>query len=156
AAAWADATPTAPESAVTSAHLAYVIYTSGSTGTPKGAAVPHRAVTRLVCNTDYVQFTPSDAEAQCSNSSFDAATFEIWGALLHGAWLVGISKEVAISPEEFAAALRDHRITTLFVTTALFNQMARELPGGFESLREVLFGGELVDTGCVRGVLRDR
>ncbi len=34
--------------------LAYVIYTSGSTGTPKGVGVPHRAVVRLVRDTDYI------------------------------------------------------------------------------------------------------
>src|SRR5439155_4618136 len=39
-------------SGTTADNLAYVIYTSGSTGRPKGVAVPHRAVNRLVCNTD--------------------------------------------------------------------------------------------------------
>ena len=34
--------------------VAYVMYTSGSTGTPKGVMVPHRAVNRLVINSDYV------------------------------------------------------------------------------------------------------
>src|SRR6478672_2780412 len=41
--------------AVTSGDLAYVVYTSGSTGKPKGVTVPHRAVNRLVCNTNYIQ-----------------------------------------------------------------------------------------------------
>ncbi|HYG64366.1 MAG TPA: amino acid adenylation domain-containing protein, partial [Thermoanaerobaculia bacterium] len=36
--------------------LAYVVFTSGSTGTPKGVAVPHRAVVRLVWETDYAAF----------------------------------------------------------------------------------------------------
>ena len=64
---------------------AYVVYTSGSTGTPKGAVIPHRAVTRLVINTDYAAIDRSDRIAQASNASFDAATFEIWGALANGA-----------------------------------------------------------------------
>ncbi|MBZ4377531.1 non-ribosomal peptide synthetase, partial [Corallococcus sp. AS-1-6] len=133
--------------------LAYVIYTSGSTGTPKGIGVPHRAVLRLVCNTDYVRLEPSDRVAQAANSSFDAATFEIWGPLLHGATVVGISKEVALSPRELEQAIREHGITTLFVTTALFNQLARETPAAFQPLRHLLFGGEAVDPKWVRAVL---
>ena len=74
--------------APTQDHLAYVIYTSGSTGTPKGVMVPHRAVVQLVINTDYVRIGPDGQRRAASNSSFDAATFEIWGALLNGARLV--------------------------------------------------------------------
>ena len=59
--------------------LAYVVYTSGSTGTPKGVAIPHRAVNRLVCNPNYMQWQVSDRVAQVSNISFDAATFENLG-----------------------------------------------------------------------------
>ena len=142
-----------PPSRVTPDHLAYVIYTSGSTGRPKGVAVPQRGVTRLVLNTDYVSLGPSDRIAQASNAAFDAATFEIWGALLTGARLVGIDKDVALSPPAFAAALRNDGITTLFLTTALFNQIARQEPAGFRPLRQVLFGGEAVDPSSVRRVL---
>lgn len=60
---------------------AYLNYTSGSTGTPKGVVIPHRAVTRLVCATNYVQLLPGDRVLQGANIAFDAATFEIWGAL---------------------------------------------------------------------------
>ena len=38
--------------------LAYIIYTSGSTGQPKGVAVDHRAIVRLVTETDYLAFEP--------------------------------------------------------------------------------------------------
>ena len=74
--------------AATSRDPAYVIYTSGSSGTPKGVAVPHRAITRLVLNTNYVELGPTDRIAHLSNVCFDAATFEIWGALLTGASVV--------------------------------------------------------------------
>ena len=50
-------------------NLAYVIYTSGSTGQPKGVAVPQRAVSRLVLNTDYIKIAAGDRVAQASNSS---------------------------------------------------------------------------------------
>jgi aspartate racemase len=134
--------------------LAYVMYTSGSTGTPKGVAVPHRAVTRLVINTDYVDLNPSDVVARVSNSSFDAATFEIWGALLNGAKLVGIPTDVILSPEDFAARIDREKITAMFLTTALFNQMARERPSAFKNLHHLLFGGEAADPKSVASVLK--
>ncbi|QDL09668.1 non-ribosomal peptide synthetase [Brasilonema octagenarum UFV-E1] len=144
-----------PTSDVTPENLAYVIYTSGSTGTPKGVAVPHRAVNRLVCNTNYVQFTASDRIAQASNASFDAATFEIWGSLLHGARLVVIPQNVVLSPEDFAASIHEQKISVLFLTTALFNQLASIVPHVFKDLRYLLFGGEAVDPKSVQAVLRN-
>src|SRR4029077_2065983 len=123
----------------------YIIYTSGSTGQPKGVAVPHRAVIRLVLNTNYVQLTGSDRVAQASNASFDAATFEIWGALLNGATLIGFARDLALSPKDFAHELRERKISVLFLTTALFNQLAAEQPEALATVRVVMFGGELVD-----------
>ncbi|HEY9741578.1 MAG TPA: amino acid adenylation domain-containing protein [Coleofasciculaceae cyanobacterium] len=143
-----------PSSRVAIDNLAYVIYTSGSTGKPKGVAVPHKAVNRLVFNTNYVKLDPSDKIAQASNTSFDAATFEIWGALLHGAQLVGISRDVTLSPHEFALQLRQKAISVLFLTTALFQQIARDVPHAFASLRYLLFGGEAVEPRWVKKVLK--
>ncbi|MEH2050448.1 amino acid adenylation domain-containing protein [Nostoc sp.] len=138
---------------VTAENLAYVIYTSGSTGTPKGVAVPHQAVNRLVCNTNYIQFMPSDLVAQASNTSFDAATFEIWGSLLHGARLVVIPQNIVLSPQHFATYIREQRISILFLTTALFNQLASIVPEAFKDLRHLLFGGEAVDPKSVKLIL---
>jgi pristinamycin I synthase-3/4 len=136
-----------------SARLAYVMYTSGSTGIPKGIAVPHRAIIRLVHNTDYVALGPEDRIAQMASPSFDAATFELWGALLTGATVVVLPRETTQSPSVLASALREQHINTLFLTTALFNQIASEMPQAFSGLRELLFGGEVVDPQCVRQVL---
>lgn len=144
---------TNPYSTATADNLAYVIYTSGSTGQPKGVAVIHKAINRLVCNADYVQVKQDDHIAQASNVAFDAATFEIWGALLNGGRLVGVAKEVALDPQVFSKVLRTRQITILFVTTALFNQGIKENPQIFQSLRTLLFGGEAVDPGWVKVAL---
>ncbi len=139
---------------VTADNLAYIIYTSGSTGKPKGVAVTHKAVNRLVINTNYIKIEPSDKIAQASNASFDAATFEIWGALLNGAQLAIISTNITLSPHDLALELRQQNITILFLTTALFQQIARVLPEAFNSLRCLLFGGEIADIRCVKKVLK--
>ena len=140
-------------SGVDASNLAYVIYTSGSTGRPKGVPVTHHAVNRLVFNTNYIQLGPTDRVAQASNASFDAATFELWGALLLGGRLVIITKDVVLSPHDFVAQMREQRISALFLTTALFNQISKEFPEAFHSVNHVLFGGEAVDPRWVREVL---
>ncbi len=137
--------------------LAYVMYTSGSTGTPKGVAVAHRGIVRLVRGTDCAPLGAADRVAQIANMAFDATTWEIWGALLNGAALVLVERDVALSPRRLAAYLAERQVTALFLTTALFNQVAQvagEEPATFHSLRWVLFGGEAVDPGQVRRVLR--
>ena len=139
--------------AISADNLAYIIYTSGSTGTPKGVAVTHQAVNRLVLNTNYIHFTPDDRVVQASNIAFDAATFEIWGALLNGAKIIILAKSVLLSPQEFALSLRENQISVLFLTTALFNQLASLVPQAFSGLRYLLFGGESVDPKWVREVL---
>ncbi|HEX5724711.1 MAG TPA: amino acid adenylation domain-containing protein, partial [Longimicrobiaceae bacterium] len=144
----------APRSGATAENLAYIVYTSGSTGKPKGVMVAHRHVVQLVCETDYVQIRPGDRIAQASNAAFDALTFETWGAFLNGATLVGIPRDVLLSPPALHRMLREERITTLYQTTALLNQLSRELPDVFAPLREVLFGGQAVDADSVRRLLK--
>ena len=141
-------------SATTSDNLAYVIYTSGSTGQPKGVSVVHQAISRLTINTNYVALTGSDVIAQASNEVFDAATFEIWGALLALAlaWSSSL-RTMTISARELAINLRQHQISVLFLTTALFNQVVSQVPDCFCYLRYLLFGGEAVDPKWVREAL---
>ena len=137
----------------TSENLAYVIYTSGSTGLPKGIGITLRSILRLVRNTNYIHLSAADIIAQASNASFDAATFELWGALLHGARLQGVAREVLLTPHDFEAALKTQGVNVLFLTTALFNQMVRHDPGTFATIDHLLFGGEQVDVERVREVM---
>jgi amino acid adenylation domain-containing protein len=143
----------APETGA-STDAAYIMFTSGSTGTPKGVRVLHRGISRLVINTDYVQFNASDIVAHASNTSFDASTFEIWGALLHGARLVIVPRETLISPQELASFIRERRLSVLFLTTPLFHQFAREIPDAFGSLRYLVAGGDALQPDAARAVLK--
>ncbi|MGQ0837737.1 amino acid adenylation domain-containing protein [Actinokineospora sp.] len=133
--------------------LAYVMYTSGSTGRPKGVAVTHRNIVRLVCDTDFVDLGPGDTVAQVSNLSFDAATFELWGALLNGARLVGLPKDDLLSGGALAEHLRSHRVDVMFLTTSLARQLADEAPRTIDSLRCLIFGGEQADARMVSRLL---
>ena len=69
------------ESAESSSRAACVLYTSGSSGRPKGVLITHQGIARLVCGTDYIHIDATDAVAHVANPAFDAATFEVWGAL---------------------------------------------------------------------------
>ncbi|WP_437854740.1 non-ribosomal peptide synthetase [Sorangium sp. So ce363] len=145
-----DANPAIPAAAT---DLAYVMFTSGSTGRPKGVAVPHRGIVRLVRDTDYVAFGPSDHVAHASSLSFDASTFEVWGALLNGARLVVVSRETLLSPEALPALLRREGITVLFLTTALFHHLARVSPDAFQGLSCLVVGGDVLNPKLSREVL---
>jgi amino acid adenylation domain-containing protein len=134
---------------------AYVIYTSGSTGKPKGVTVCQRNIVRLTFDNRFYPFCPDDRIAQISNASFDAATYEIWGAFLHGGHLVGVDRETLLSPSALRELFARERITTLFMTAALFQQYAGQEPGLFRGIRKLLVGGDRVDPAAARAVLAD-
>ena len=144
----------APVVSVAANNLAYAMYTSGSTGRPKAVCVIHRSIARLALGANYLRLGPGDRMVLSSNSSFDAATFEIWGPLLTGATIIGLAREVLLSPAALGEALRRHSAQVFFLTTALFNQMVREDPAIFSGIRHLLFGGEAVDPQWVRKLLR--
>jgi amino acid adenylation domain-containing protein len=137
-------------------NLAYVFYTSGSTGRPKGVMMAHREVVQYADGLPATMpIGPGDRVAQASNASFDAAVFEIWGALLHGATLVGIDRDVLLSAPRLGQALREQGITHLYQTAALFNQHVREQVDVYAGLRQLVFGAEAVGTESVRRMLRE-
>ena len=133
--------------------LAYIIYTSGSTGKPKGVMVEHYSVINLVRNQNYVKVSPSDCLAQSSSVSFDAATYEIWGALLNGARLAIIDHSTLLSSESLAAAHRKYGVTNQFFTTSVFNLLSEGNAEGLVGLRVAIFGGEEANFAKARNVL---
>ena len=132
--------------------LAYLMYTSGSTGTPKGVMIEHRGIVNLVRNQNYVRFSSDRVFLQLAPLSFDASTFEIWGALLNGGH-VAIMPPHLPSLDEIATALNRYRVTTLFLSTGLFNAMADEHSDVFRSLDQLIVGGDVLSPSYARKVL---
>jgi amino acid adenylation domain-containing protein len=133
-------------------NLAYTTYTSGSTGVPKGICIPHRGVVRLVRNTNYMEFNAALVFLEIAPVSFDASTFEIWGALLNGAELVVMPGD-APSVRELGAAIERDRVTTLYLTSALFNVMVDERVSAFARVRQLLVGGDIISVPHARKLL---
>ncbi|MCC6810925.1 MAG: amino acid adenylation domain-containing protein, partial [Deltaproteobacteria bacterium] len=138
--------------AQTSESAAYVVYTSGSTGTPKGVMAVHRGVVRLVKNTNYLTFHARQTFLQISPLAFDASTIEIWGPLLNGG-RVFVAEPGRLDLADIARVMVEQRITTVFLTTALFQQMAESDAGAFASLEELMVGGEVTSPGHVKNVV---
>lgn len=132
---------------------AYVMFTSGSTGEPKGVVIPHQGITRLVCETDHATFDNQTVMMQGSNLCFDASTFELWGSLLHGGTLVFTRTDTLLDHDDLLEHIVKNGINTLFLTTSLFNQHARQAPAMFKGLRCVVFGGEAADPSMINRVL---
>lgn len=129
--------------------LAYVMYTSGSTGRPKGVAVPHRGITRLVLDQNFIEFRPGDMVLHSTTISFDASTVDVWGALLNGSTLVIMSK-ANFSLTDMRDLIRLHGITFLNFTTGLFNVFADHADEPMPSLRQAIFGGEVASAPHVK------
>jgi amino acid adenylation domain-containing protein len=131
---------------------AYVIYTSGSTGRPKGVVVTHHGVDRLVRENRFADLGAGDVVALLSSVSFDAATFEIWGALASGATLAVAPPEV-LSLAELRAFLSDRGVTVLWLTAGLFHEVASSDPDVFSGLRYLLAGGDVLSPTACQAVL---
>jgi len=124
---------------------AYIMYTSGTTGKPKGVIIGHKAIVRLVKNTHYIEIKSHDHIAQAANISFDAATLEIWGALLNGAHLVCAPKSILLDVMQFNKFLQQESITILWLTSVLFNQYASACVSMFKGLTYLLVGGDVLN-----------
>ncbi|AEA65562.1 non-ribosomal peptide synthetase [Burkholderia gladioli] len=142
-----------PQPLPSPAALAYVMYTSGSTGRPKGVMVEQAGILRLVLDAGYIDFQPGEIVAQAASLSFDAATLEVWGALLNGATLALVPPDTLLDGARFGHWLLDQRVDTLFLTTRLFDRfVATGHAAMFRGLRYLLIGGDAMDPATVAAV----
>ncbi|MEI4453451.1 amino acid adenylation domain-containing protein [Bacillus velezensis] len=132
--------------------LAYMIYTSGSTGAPKGVMIEQRSVIRLVKNSNYIDFTPEDRLLFTSSLGFDVTTFEIFGPLLNGASLYVSDQETYLDSDVLETFIQQNGITTLWLTSSLFNHLSEQNEDVFSGLSRLIIGGEALSPSHVNRV----
>lgn len=130
----------------------YIMFTSGSTGEPKGIVIPQRGIIRLVKDNGFLPLGPDTHLLHYAPLSFDASTFEIWGALLNGGCLV-IASPGLLELEQLAAEIEQNGVNTLWLTAALFHAMAEHCPQAFAPLTTLLAGGDQLNPHLVKRVL---
>lgn len=140
---------------ITSRHdLGYIIYTSGTTGIPKGVLIEQAGIVRLAQDRGHIQITKQDCFLQASNISFDAATFEIWGALLNGARLHLLEDRAVLGDASlFGNYLKSNKITILWLTVGLFNQLAAQDNTIFSEIKYLIVGGDALSKPIINALV---
>ncbi|MBD1558833.1 amino acid adenylation domain-containing protein [Vibrio sp. S9_S30] len=122
--------------------LACLFFTSGSTGLPKGVSVLSSGIKSVVHQPNYVPLISGKRIGNFANPSFDALTFEVWGALLNGATVVVFTQEEINNPHTLATKIERSALDVAFMTTGLFNLMVLECPQSLVRIKHLLVGGE--------------
>ena len=103
------------------------------------------------CN--FVNLGPQEVILHLAPLSFDASTFELWGALLNGGKLV-IVPAPHPSLDDIAEAIRVNGVTTLWLTAGLFHLMVESRLDGLQPLRQLIVGGDVLSPPHVAKALK--
>jgi amino acid adenylation domain-containing protein/FkbM family methyltransferase len=128
--------------------LAYVIYTSGSTGRPKGVLIDNCSlVNTIVGGRERFGVGAGDVMPSIASFSFDISLFEVLMVLTGGGTCVVLDKEEVLDTGLLVERLAD--VTLLHTVPSLMKQLVgfvrgRGAAGGFERLRRIFIGGDLV------------
>lgn len=134
---------TNPASRIVSANLAYTIYTSGSTGLPKGVLIEHgSAVNSITSQIQALQLTVEDRVTKYFLPIFDASILEIFLALLSGAHLISVPKEIRYDPDAIRDWIHELGITFAFFANNFAQVMVQRCPD--LPLRWMMGGGDLI------------
>ncbi|WP_073967614.1 non-ribosomal peptide synthetase [Streptomyces sp. CB02460] len=134
---------------------ACVMFTSGSTGRPKGAAAPHHAITATLTGQDFASFGPGAVWLQCAPLSWDAFALELWGPLVNGGTCV-LHPPGRPEPLEMSRLVAEHGVTSMYLSSSLFNVVVDEYPDLLDGPAELIVGGEALSPPHVARALARR
>ncbi len=130
-------------------HPVCILTTSGTTGEPKYLMLPNRSHLNLLTGNWFCPFSSKTRFLYHSLASFDAATVEIWGALLNGGAVV-ISQTESFDISAMHKEISDSKVNTLWLTSAAFSNIANYRMDFFSNLKYLMTGGDIVCAADVR------
>lgn len=127
--------------------VAYVTYVSGFTGQPHGVAVSHRNILALTEDLPDLKLEGGTVTMQFSDFNLDTSTFEMWAPLLNGGCVAFPRADAAALdlPEE----IERFSVSTIFLTTALFNELIDVDAGILADVSQVIIDGESISADRV-------
>ena len=120
---------------------AYIIYSSGTTGKPKGTPISHRSFLNMVLDQiTTLNLSREDKILQFASASFDASLFEIFLALLSGATLVQISRDIIGNPFLFQEYIETKGVTYMNLPPVYLGQLDKTR---IKSVKKISVSGEI-------------
>ncbi|MBZ9770994.1 non-ribosomal peptide synthetase [Mesorhizobium sp. CO1-1-8] len=126
---------------------AYVLYTSGTTGDPKGVTVGQRNIVALVHRaTSMFGLDHKDVWTLFHSVCFDVSVWEMFGALLTGARLVIVPRELAADANGLLNLIETNGVTLLCQPPSAFYLLADAMRRAERptALRYIILGGEAI------------
>ena len=143
-----------PDCQSTPADLLNIVYTSSTTGSPKGVLINMDAVlNRLFWMWENRPFETGTVALMQKSYALVAATWECFGALLHGHPTVILTRQEVLDPTVFWNSLVGNKVTHLLASPAVLEGVLTEAdahPGQWDSVRLATTSAEPVSPAMVQ------